>query len=98
MPQSGPYQAKATEIYTQLRKNVVDNVFKVRPLQIYGGQYYHTFRRSTNGQDTFGNNMMQSQAKANEGQPLDLFILSSALPTAVPQSPIHGLDIADFTE
>jgi len=28
--QEGPYQSKAQEIYKELRKNVIDNVFKVK--------------------------------------------------------------------
>jgi hypothetical protein len=34
--ENGPFQAQARQIYAELRRNIVDNVFKVRPVSLMG--------------------------------------------------------------
>lgn len=66
--QSGPYQARAKEIYSELRKNLVDNVFKVTSNQCQCITLAENLERSMNGRATFGNNMMLLPGKAKEGR------------------------------
>lgn len=94
--EEGPQKERAGEIYAELRKNVIENVFNV------GHRHRGTPRewpdmpanRSTNGQDTSGSNMMPKQEKAGEGGLPGRRLQGLQADPRIPQPSFHGLDIA----
>jgi len=68
MVQPGPYQQRARELYSKLRKNIIENVHKVsgkpilRMVAVADGS-----RRSTNAPVTSGSSTTRRQGMAREG-------------------------------
>jgi ribosomal protein S28E/S33 len=75
--QPGPYQARAKEIYSDLRKNIVENVFNVRFRFRFTVVFFWEGRndfvclfRNMNGPVTSGSNMMLLPERGKEGRRL----------------------------
>jgi hypothetical protein len=92
----GPYQAKAQQIYKELRRNVVDNVAKVSivlSMELRNVLLIMLFR-NMNALDMYGSSMTQLQARANEGPYPLLRHFNCALSPCL-QSSIYWMDVID---
>lgn len=62
--EEGPYRERAKKVYDELRKNVVDNVFKVG-LCVFDFCVADSAGRNTNARDTSGSNTIQIRARVD---------------------------------
>lgn len=66
--EEGPYKQRAQDIYDELRRNIVDNVFKACCSPIFALSVLNTFvLRNTRGLVMYGNSTTPSRARAGEG-------------------------------
>lgn len=87
----GPHQIRAAEIYAELRKNVIDNVYQVSLLQALTWQYPLAERvivcRNGSGQERSGSSTTRRPEKAKGGKPFPHLLCQcttdSTPPTAI---------------
>lgn len=97
MPHPGPHQARAKEIYTELRDNLIKNIFKVRTDACFSSRLFpfaflwlspvhppSSVLRSTKPPATSGSSTTRSQGRGREGSS-HLFPPSFSFPFFLPR-------------